>query len=247
VAAVLTYLPVIALAVEAGRHSWLTPMIGVETSQTELRVIIPIPLASLLVLTGSVATLFCTANIYACLKPVGAWHNRYVPASYLLLGVYTGALCTWALTTLSDGRVWSQGILLVGVVVMAATGAILKLVYWRHVDRDARLSTGDATGLKGLGHVRSFEHPHTEENYLTQEMGFRLARKHSRSLRLICLIAGFAVPGLLALLGLAIPGFETAAAWVALPSGVLGIFVERWLFFAEAKHTVMLYYGTRDA
>jgi DMSO reductase anchor subunit len=33
------------------------------------------------------------------------------------------------------------------------------------------------------------------------------------------------------------------AAAVAVVSAGLGLVVERWLFFAEAKHTVMLYYG----
>ena len=26
-----------------------------------------------------------------------------------------------------------------------------------------------------------------------------------------------------------------------------GALIERWLFFAEAKHTTMLYYGAQDA
>jgi DMSO reductase anchor subunit len=30
---------------------------------------------------------------------------------------------------------------------------------------------------------------------------------------------------------------------LALMSHVAGVFVERWLFFAEAKHVVSLYYG----
>jgi DMSO reductase anchor subunit len=33
------------------------------------------------------------------------------------------------------------------------------------------------------------------------------------------------------------------AAAVAVLSAALGLVVERWLFFAEAKHTVTLYYG----
>jgi sulfite dehydrogenase (quinone) subunit SoeC len=32
-------------------------------------------------------------------------------------------------------------------------------------------------------------------------------------------------------------------ATVAVAAAALGLVVERWLFFAEAKHTVMLYYG----
>ena len=42
------------------------------------------------------------------------------------------------------------------------------------------------------------------------------------------------------------PGSGTAsllASLVAVLSAALGLIVERWLFFAEAKHTVMLYYG----
>ena len=31
---------------------------------------------------------------------------------------------------------------------------------------------------------------------------------------------------------------------LAVVSAAVGLVVERWLFFAEAKHTVMLYYGT---
>jgi DMSO reductase anchor subunit len=30
---------------------------------------------------------------------------------------------------------------------------------------------------------------------------------------------------------------------IALVSHIAGVFVERWLFFAEAKHVVSLYYG----
>jgi DMSO reductase anchor subunit len=97
--------------------------------------------------------------------------------------------------------------------------------------------------LEGLGDVRSFEAPHTEENYLTHEMGFVLARKHSAKLRAIALIAGFIAPALLALLCLVAPALRVAAIWLALLLGFAGVFVERWLFFAEAKHAVMAYYA----
>ena len=43
----------------------------------------------------------------------------------------------------------------------------------------------------------------------------------------------------MALLGTA----SLLASLVAVLSAALGLIVERWLFFAEAKHTVMLYYG----
>ncbi len=43
-----------------------------------------------------------------------------------------------------------------------------------------------ATGLKGES-VRLMEGPHTEENYLMQEMGFKIARKHAQKLRKWCM------------------------------------------------------------
>ena len=85
------------------------------------------------------------------------------------------------------------------------------------------------------------EPPHTEENYLLKEMGFRIARKHRRRLRLVARLAGFTLP--LAATAVALVAGSTLAAALAVPSAALGLVVERWLFFAEAKHTVMLYYG----
>lgn len=248
VAAVLTYLPVLVIAFaifhdgrtpaeaqtggEFESSRWISGSIGVA--------------ASLMLLAGSVATIYCTANIYACLKPIRAWHTRYVVSSYLMIGIYSGGLISWALTSLPQGRMVDVRMLLIGITAFAVAAGLLKFGYWRFVDQGEHLTTGDATGLGSLGTVRSFEQPHTEENYLTHEMGFRIARKHSRKLRVICLLAGFAIPGALALLALRVPDLSAVAAWIALPIGLLGIFIERWLFFAEAKHAVMLYYGARS-
>jgi len=73
-------------------------------------------------------------------------------------------------------------------------------------------------------------------------MGFRIARKHRLRLRLIARLTGFLVPMLATLASLFTPVGLIAAA-VAVLSAALGLVIERWLFFAEAKHTVMLYYG----
>jgi DMSO reductase anchor subunit len=34
---------------------------------------------------------------------------------------------------------------------------------------------------------------------------------------------------------------------LALASATLGVLIERWLFFAEAEHVAMLYYGSETA
>jgi DMSO reductase anchor subunit len=98
--------------------------------------------------------------------------------------------------------------------------------------------------LGSRGKVRMLEPPHTEENYLLKEMGFAIARKHGARLRAIVRLAGFVLPALLALLPLVVGGVTgVVAAGLAVVGAALGLVVERWLFFAEAKHTVMLYYG----
>ena len=73
---------------------------------------------------------------------------------------------------------------------------------------------------------------------------YRVARKHAAQLRRIALSCGFFVPLVLASMTSAFTGRLAAyVALIAALSAGLGVFIERWLFFAEAKHTVTLYYG----
>lgn len=77
-----------------------------------------------------------------------------------------------------------------------------------------------------------------------KEMGFKVARKHADKLRTIAHLLGFAVPLVLSILAMFTTGWVAlGAVIVAWGTCSLGIITERWLFFAEAKHTVNLYYG----
>jgi DMSO reductase anchor subunit len=92
--------------------------------------------------------------------------------------------------------------------------------------------------------VRSIEWPHREENYVLKEMGFRVARKHADRLRRITQLSAFALPVLLLAAAMAAgPQLAAVLAVCAALIQFLGMLVERWLFFAEAKHSVTLYYG----
>ena len=83
-------------------------------------------------------------------------------------------------------------------------------------------------------------------NYLTDEMAFRIARKHSDKLRSIALLTGLAIPVALLAVSLALPDAGTLLQVLATTSFMAGMFVERWLFFATARHAVGLYYGGDD-
>jgi DMSO reductase anchor subunit len=196
---------------------------------------------------GAIVTLYCTGMIYASLPTIQRWHNGWVVPNYLALGAMSGALLLDALARLFG---LAHPLITLAALALVVVGAILKLGYWRFIDGSAAASTpGTATGLGAGGKpVRLLDAPHTEENYLMREMGFRIARKHAARLRRIALLAGFAAPFVLALLALLLGGaLGAAAAVLAALSVTVGLLVERWLFFAEARHTVTLYYGASAA
>lgn len=197
--------------------------------------------AGLLAALGAVATVFCTAMIYRSLKPVPRWYNHWVVPNYLALALMNGML--WLMLVLQTFGVRSELNGLVPAVI--ALAAFLKLAYWRFIDgAPASSTTGSATGLGSFGAVRLFEAPHTSENYLLKEMGFSIARKHAAKLRRIAMGLGFGLPFILSFVPFVISGWPAiAAALVAAVLGTVGVFVERWLFFAEARHAVTLYYG----
>jgi DMSO reductase anchor subunit len=190
----------------------------------------------------ALATIVATGMIYASLKPVPRWHNNWVVPNYLALGAMTGALWLNALALSLGAGGLATGLI---ALVLVALALALKLGYWRHIDRPETGSSAEsATGLGTLGRVRLLEAPHTQANYLMREMGFEIARKHAERLRAIALIAGFAVPAALTALALFLPtAVAVVLAALAVATAMAGVLVERWLFFAEAKHAVTLYYG----
>lgn len=195
----------------------------------------------------SLVTVYCTAMIYASLKSIQRWSNGFVPPAYLFLGLATGALLLTLLTH-AFGAATQMSDLTALAALMAA--AIVKAIYWNHIGRTRSESTAaSATGLGKPGLVRLLDAPHTESNYLLQEMGFRIARKHAARLRAVAAILLFTLPLLLLVTSLLAKGTVSATflLGIAVLSAAAGVLVERWLFFAEARHTVTLYYGEESA
>jgi len=230
VASVLTFVPVLGLL------GWLLAGGDIRSSVTLLGAIVLAALCA--------ATVFCTARIYSSLKPIRAWHNGHVVPGYFLFAFYTGALWIAALYTmpfaLSPLSIPVGTLYLFNAFVIAPLCAVLKIGYWRSLAEPPKPNTGDATGLARLGTVRVFEAPHTEENYLTHEMGFVLARKHARRLGTIALMLIVLAPMSIYPLSFMV---GNVAPWLVVLLGMLGVIVERWLFFAEARHAVIAYYG----
>lgn len=189
----------------------------------------------------SLATIACTAMIYVSLKPIPAWRHSLVVPGYLLFALLTGGLpmllSTWPQAPGLDGALpWL-------LIAIAVALLILKLAYWRSIDRTPlSQQRGDAIGLPQRT-ATVFERPHTEANYITREMAFVVARTHARKLRIIALTLFAIVPIVLLVTPLLSTLFDAATcAKLAAVSAIAGAFVERWLFFAQAKHMVTLYY-----
>ena len=174
------------------------------------------------------ATIGCTSMIYAQLKTVPRWNVWTTPA--LFFG--------FALT----GGVILCGLPLPGAALSLALAAFLAFASARGDRRfaEAGATLGSATGLGAIGQVRVFEQAHTAGNYLLREMIHVVGRKHARKLRTIAIVT-VALPAPILLL---LPD-EGATMLLALLFHLLGAFVSRWLFFAEAEHVVGLYYGRR--
>jgi len=229
------------------RTSWMSRegVMAVATLAVAVLMVAPLPIPHELVMRPLAAvlalcalgTICSTAMIYASLKPIPAWRHPLVLPGYIGFALLTGGLALAALPQ----PLPVLRFLLPLLVVLAIAMAGLKLVYWRAIDTEPLPQTrGDAIGLP---HRKPsvFERPHTEANYLTKEMGFVVARRHAKKMRLSALLLFAVAPTLCIALAIA-----TSQPWpwldIATICAICGAFLERWLFFAQAKHLVMLYY-----
>lgn len=205
---------------------------------------------SVLTVIGSLLTVYCTSMIYASLKSVSAWNTVLTPVCYLLFSL-AGGLVLGSLLSNFGGPPNNLNDALLGFITQILAIVFLVLawcakLWWRYrMQHVASLSTPEtATGLGPIGKVRLLERPHSLENYLTREMGFKVARKHAQKLWVIALGFGGVLPALALLFSILNEYGVLVDLLLVLAtiSHVSGVLVERWLFFAEAKHAVMNYY-----
>jgi DMSO reductase anchor subunit len=237
VMAVVTYIPALLLG-GAAWLEWLDPESLVFRASEPTVAVLVIALATI---GCALATIVCTAMIYASLKPIPAWRHRLVVPVYLVFALLSGLALLAAILS-AAAALPAMRIVATALALLAALAAGLKLGYWHALDRiQLPADRGDAVGLPGRA-VSVFERPHTEASYITREMAFVVARRHARRLRALALLLFTGVP-LLAVYLTMHAGVEASWCWSAAAIAILaGGFVERWLFFAQARHMVTLYY-----
>ena len=186
-------------------------------------------------------TVFSTGMIYACLKTIRQWNTPLVPANYLALGYASGSLLL-LLGAVIAGLETTPYIAMSALIVSIA--AVLKAIYYFWIRSPGLTPTiNTATGLT-RAKVKLLDTGHTHGTFLTQEFGYQLARQKAGLIKALVFVVGFGLPGLMLVWVFNQQGGVLAAAAAAL-AGLVGAAMERWLFFAEARHVVNLYHGTQ--
>ncbi|ALG67938.1 dimethyl sulfoxide reductase anchor subunit family protein [Beggiatoa leptomitoformis] len=181
----------------------------------------------------AILTLFATGMIYACLKTIRQWYTPLTPINYVLLGIMLGGLLFVALLgDIATG-------FLPFVLSLIAIAASAKLIYYGWLGQPTETSINTATGFS-YAIVRLLEIGHTADTFVTREFNYSISALQIRILRSIVFIMGFILPAIL--LGYA----SVVSQWLAVIIAYSGILLERWLFFAEARHVVNLYHGLQS-
>jgi len=227
IAAIATYIPIAALGF-AWVFGELVP------GQFTVAAVLSVPCALI--------TVWCTGMIYASLPTIRAWNQPLVAPVYVVLALATGGvLMNLLLAVFGYELRWAA----TGTVLALVFSAILKRLYWTAIDTAAKTYTAEsATGLGRFGTVRPLDPPHTQPNFVMREMGYQVARRHAERLRRVSAALLFLLPimgGLLLLLNLP-NSIQIAIAALSALSAVAGVLTERWLFFAEAEHVVVVFY-----
>ncbi|ANB02437.1 DmsC/YnfH family molybdoenzyme membrane anchor subunit [Ectothiorhodospira sp. BSL-9] len=211
-------------------YAWEVRATGGDVGQTGMIMgVIAVLLAGL--------TVFSTGMIYASLKTIRQWHTALTPANYLLLGLALGGLAQVAIHGWFVGYDPLLGGIAIALLVLAAT---MKGIYFLWIREVTGPTINTATGFTRAP-VRILDPGHTAGTFLTREFGFDPGARVILRARLGVFALGFALPILL--LAWVLSGAPVHWLNLALISALAGIGLERWLFFAEARHGVMLYHG----
>ncbi len=184
----------------------------------------------------ALATVFATGMIYACLKTIRQWRTALTPLNYILYGLMLGGVLLAVMhTALVEANPVINGLAL----ALLTLTALAKGIFYFWIARITGPTLNTATGFTRAP-MQLFDTGHTAATFLTREFGYQPSPVQLNGLKILVFVVGFILPAL-------ILAFFTEAGiiWVSLAviAAFVGGVVERWLFFAQARHAVMLYHG----
>ena len=190
----------------------------------------------------SLLTIFCTGQMYATLKTIPSWNNSLVTPIYIFNGITVGSLFVYSINFYFNYSIFLYEKF---IIITITLNLLLKISYWILIRQKTDTNIQTAVGIKSKN-ISFFEGPHTGKNYLTTEMINKSNNKNNNLLRLTFCILTFIIPLYM------INQYSTLIAdqFILKLSmifvfilALVGMIIERYLFFIQSKHVVGLYYG----
>ncbi len=190
----------------------------------------------------SLLTIFCTGQMYATLKTIPSWNNSLVTPIYIFNGITVGSLFVYSINFYFNYNIFLYEKF---IIITITINLLLKISYWILIRQKTNTNIQTAVGIKSKN-ISFFEGPHTGKNYLTTEMINKSNNKNNNFLRLTFCILTFIIPLYM------INQYSTLIAdqFILKLSmifvfilALVGMIIERYLFFIQSKHVVGLYYG----
>ena len=190
-------------------------------------------------------TIYCTGQMYATIKTIPAWNNKMVTPIYTINSICMGALTVYCFTRFYGFEI---NYLYHFTIVSLSLCLFLKVIYWYIISKKIISTANSATGLGKNNNISLFEGPHTGKNFLTTEMINKIKKEKANFLRLCFVILTCVLPIYMIIqeASLIIDSVILKVSFfLVLIFALIGMLIERYLFFIQAKHVVSLYYGEK--
>ena len=187
-----------------------------------------------------------TAMTYASIRTIRAWFNPHTIRVMICMGLWTGVVWFNMFAQLFGLHTPVIGIIL---IITGIATLIFKRKYWIFIDRSPTwVSPESAFGSWSSESAKVRATATTFENYIHHQLGPTSDRKQIEKLRRRSFLLYLLVPFCACTMPVEMDFWiRMPAAILASTSVIAGVLVERWLFFTEAKHTAMLYYGKQSS
>ena len=190
----------------------------------------------------SLLTIFCTGQMYATLKTIPSWNNSLVTPIYIFNGITVGSLFVYSINFYFNYNIFLYEKFIIITIIL---NLLLKISYWILIRQKINTNIQTAVGIKSKN-ISFFEGPHTGKNYLTTEMINKSNNKNNNFLRLTFCILTFIIPMYMInqYSTLIVDQFILKLSMIfVFILALVGMIIERYLFFIQSKHVVGLYYG----
>lgn len=197
------------------------------------------PWLAALTIPGALVLWYCTAMIYACIRFVQEWAHPLTVVNYTLLGLASGVVAAGAVGALAGDTAFAASVTGWAMATTTLAWFTRALSLRRNSHLKPMSTPQSATGIQAARVVQK-SMGMTGGSFNTREFFHGATAQAIRRTPLVFQSLAFGVP--LLLLGWAW-GTGTPAIWpLAFSSQAAGLLLERWYFFAQARHPQNIYY-----